>query len=290
MTRPSQRPALQCAGRLLDLSRPRIMGIINTTPDSFSDGGSLYRDSALDLERAMARARAQVDAGADILDIGGESTRPGASPVSSQEEIDRVLPLLERIVAELDVVVSVDTSNPELMREAAARGAGMINDVRALERDGALAVAAESGLAVCIMHRQGEPATMQAAPRYEDVVTDVCDYLRQRAEDCVAGGVVRERLVLDPGFGFGKTLQHNFALLAGLERLSSLGLPVLAGLSRKSMIDKVLGRPVDRRLAGSLALALFAAQGGAHILRVHDVAETHDALAMLHAKEHWETL
>lgn len=290
MTRSSPRPALQCAGRLLDLSRPSIMGIINTTPDSFSDGGTLYRGSTLDLDRAMARARAQVDAGAVILDIGGESTRPGAGAVSSQEEMDRVLPLLERIAAELDVVVSVDTSNPGLMREAAARGAGMINDVRALEREGALAVAAESGLAVCIMHRQGEPATMQASPRYDDVVTEVCDYLRQRAEDCVAGGVARELLVLDPGFGFGKTLQHNFALLAGLERLSGMGMPILAGLSRKSMIDKVLGRPVDQRLAGSLALALLAAQGGAHILRVHDVAETHDALAMLYAREHWETL
>lgn len=266
------------------------MGIINTTPDSFSDGGSLYRDSALDLDRAMARARAQVDAGAAILDIGGESTRPGASPVSSQEEMDRVLPLLERTAAELDVVVSVDTSNPQLMREAAKLGAGMINDVRALERDGALAAAVDTGLAVCIMHRQGEPATMQASPQYGDVVTEVCDYLRQRAADCVAGGVARELLVLDPGFGFGKTVRHNFALLAGLASLCDLGMPILAGLSRKSMIDKILGRPPDRRLAGSLALAVLAAQGGAHILRVHDVAETHDALAMLYAREHWESL
>ena len=266
------------------------MGIINATPDSFSDGGTLYRGGALDLDSAMSRARAQVEAGATILDIGGESTRPGAAPVSCQEEQDRVLPLLERIVAELDVVVSVDTSNPRLMREAAGLGAGMINDVRALEREGALEAAAASQLPVCIMHRQGEPATMQAAPRYSDVVAEVRDYLRQRIDACVAGGLSRERLLLDPGFGFGKTVQHNFALLAGLGELQALGLPLLVGLSRKSMIDKVLGRAVEQRLAGSLALALLAAQRGAHILRVHDVAETHDALAMLHATEHWETL
>lgn len=290
MTFSLQRPVLDCAGRPLDLSRPLIMGIINATPDSFSDGGTLYRGGALDLDSAMSRARAQVEAGATILDIGGESTRPGAAPVSCQEEQDRVLPLLERIVAELDVVVSVDTSNPRLMREAAGLGAGMINDVRALEREGALEAAAASQLPVCIMHRQGEPATMQAAPRYSDVVAEVRDYLRQRIDACVAGGLSRERLLLDPGFGFGKTVQHNFALLAGLGELQALGLPLLVGLSRKSMIDKVLGRAVEQRLAGSLALALLAAQRGAHILRVHDVAETHDALAMLHATEHWETL
>lgn len=290
MTFSLQRPVLDCAGRPLDLSRPLIMGIINATPDSFSDGGTLYRGGALDLDSAMSRARAQVEAGATILDIGGESTRPGAAPVSCQEELDRVLPLLERIVAELDVVVSVDTSNPRLMREAAGLGAGMINDVRALEREGALEAAAASQLPVCIMHRQGEPATMQAAPRYSDVVAEVRDYLRQRIDACVAGGLSRERLLLDPGFGFGKTVQHNFALLAGLGELQALGLPLLVGLSRKSMIDKVLGRAVEQRLAGSLALALLAAQRGAHILRVHDVAETHDALAMLHATEHWETL
>lgn len=266
------------------------MGIINATPDSFSDGGTLYRGERLDLDCALQRARAQVAAGAGVLDIGGESTRPGAVPVSSGQEMDRVLPLVERIAGELDVVISVDTSNPELMREAATQGAGMINDVRALEREGALAAAAESGLPVCLMHRQGEPGTMQLAPRYRDVVTEVRDYLSGRMEECIAAGINRERLLLDPGFGFGKTVRHNFALLAGLRRLADLGQPLLVGLSRKSMIDKVLGRAVDQRLAGSLALALLAAQRGACILRVHDVAETVDALGMLNATEHWETL
>lgn len=290
MLQPDPRPVLDCAGRLLDLSRPVVMGIINTTPDSFSDGGTLYGDRGLDLEGAMQRARQQAAAGAAILDIGGESTRPGAAPVSSQEELERVLPLVERIVGELDVVVSVDTSNPVLMREAAALGAGLINDVRSLEREGALQAAAATGLPVCIMHRQGEPATMQAAPRYDDVVGEVRQYLLQRADTCMAAGISRERLLLDPGFGFGKTVRHNFALLAALPALAEAGFPLLVGLSRKSMIDRVLGRPVEQRLAGSVALALLAVERGASIVRVHDVAETTDALAMLAATEHWETL
>ena len=258
------------------------MGVVNTTPDSFSDGGSLYAGGSLDLDRAMARARQMVEAGAAILDIGGESTRPGAAPVSAQQEMDRVLPLVERIAAELDVVISVDTSSPVLMTEAAGAGAGLINDVRALARDGAMAAAAASGLPVCLMHMQGEPGTMQAQPRYDDVVTDVTEFLAARVAECANNGIVRERLLLDPGFGFGKTLAHNLQLLAGLARLAALGLPVLVGLSRKSMIGAVTGRDVDDRLAGSIALAVMAVERGARIVRAHDVEATVDALA-LHA-------
>lgn len=258
------------------------MGVVNTTPDSFSDGGSLYTGGALDLDHAMARARQMVAAGAAILDIGGESTRPGAAPVSAQQEMDRVLPLVERIAAELDVVISVDTSSPGLMTEAAGAGAGLINDVRALSRDGAMPAAAATGLPVCLMHMQGDPGTMQSRPRYNDVVTDVTDFLAARVAECTNNGIVRERLLLDPGFGFGKTLEHNLRLLAGLERLVALELPVLVGLSRKSMIGAVTGREVGDRLAGSIALAVMAVERGARIVRAHDVEATADALA-LHA-------
>lgn len=256
------------------------MGVINTTPDSFSDGGTLYQRNCLDLELALQRARAMVAQGASILDIGGESTRPGAAPVSSSQEVDRVLPLLQRIAAELEVIISVDTSNPELMREAAALGAGMINDVRALQRDGALEAAAASGLPVCLMHMQGEPDSMQQTPEYADVVTEVGDWLAARVSECESAGIARERLLLDPGFGFGKTVAHNLALLRGLPRLLDQGLPVLVGLSRKSLIGKLLGREVGERLPASLALAVLAAERGAAIIRTHDVAATSDALAM----------
>ncbi len=285
---PAARPALDCAGRLLDLSRPQVMGIINTTPDSFSDGGTLYRDDRLDLDRALARARQLSEQGASILDIGGESTRPGAAPVSAQQEQDRVLPLVERIAAELDVIISVDTSSPALMRDAAAAGAGLINDVRALSVDGALQAAAASGLPVCLMHMQGQPGTMQQAPAYEDVVAEVRGYLAARVEACVAAGIPRGRLLLDPGFGFGKTVAHNFQLLQRLPELAQDGLPLLVGLSRKSMIGKLLGRDVEQRLPASLALALLAAQRGAAIIRVHDVLETMDALAVWTAMTEWE--
>lgn len=271
---------LQCAGHSLDLSKPQVMGVLNATPDSFSDGGTLYLDSALDVSKALARASAMVSDGAAILDIGGESTRPGATPVGQQEEMDRVLPLVEAIVAELDVIVSVDTSTPALMSEAAALGAGLINDVRALAREGALAAAASTGLPVCLMHMQGEPGTMQANPAYEDVTQCVSEYLQQRVDDCVQAGIARDRLLLDPGFGFGKTLDHNLQLLRELPRLQSLGLPLLVGLSRKSMIGKILGRDVHERLAGGLALAVMAVERGATIIRTHDVVETADALAM----------
>lgn len=261
------------------------MGVINTTPDSFSDGGSLYSGNKLNLELALARARGMVRHGAKILDIGGESTRPGAAAVSSAQEADRVLPLLERIVAELDVVVSIDTSTPTLMTAAASLGAGLLNDVRALEREGALAAAAATGLPVCLMHMQGEPDNMQLAPRYDDVVGEVGSYLAARVAASIQAGIERERLVLDPGFGFGKSVSHNLALLRGLPELASLGLPLLVGLSRKSLIGKLIERDVDERLPAGLALSLLAAQRGAAIIRTHDVAATVDTLAMLKAVE-----
>jgi dihydropteroate synthase len=273
-------PPLNCGGRLLDLSAPVVMGVINTTPDSFSDGGTLYSSNKLDHSRVLARAVAMVDAGAGILDIGGESTRPGAKAVSLNEEMDRVLPLVERIHAELNVVISVDSSAPELMVAAAAAGAGILNDVRALTRAGALAAAAGTGLPVCLMHMRGEPQSMQSAPEYDDVVTQVRDYLVERVTACEAAGIARERLILDPGFGFGKTVAHNLSLLKGLPMLAQCGLPILAGLSRKSMIGQLIGREVDRRLPASLALAVLAVERGAKIIRTHDVAETVDALAM----------
>lgn len=273
-------PALDCAGRTLDRSRPQVMGIINTTPDSFSDGGSLYRGAQLDLDQAMARARRMCEQGATLLDVGGESTRPGAAEVSEAEELERVVPLVEHIAAELDVVISVDTSTPAVMREAAAAGAGLINDVRALEREGALAAAAATGLPVCLMHMQGRPADMQSDPRYDDVVVEVADYLAGRMVACEATGIPRSSLLLDPGFGFGKSVRHNLQLLDQLPRLRELGAPLLVGLSRKSLIGKLLGREVDERLAASLALAVLALERGAWIIRVHDVRETADALAM----------
>ena len=274
---------LDCAGRSLDLSFPRIMGVINTTPDSFSDGGTLYRGARLDLDRAMARAAQMVADGAAVLDVGGESTRPGAAAVSEQQELDRVVPLVARISAELEVVVSVDTSTPAVMREAGSHGAGLINDVRALRREGAVAAAAETGLPVCLMHMQGEPSTMQQAPCYHDVVIEVGDFLAARVAACEQAGIPRERLLLDPGFGFGKTVAHNLQLLAGLPALAALGLPLLVGLSRKSLIGKLLGREVDQRLPASLALAVMAAERGASLIRTHDVAETADAVAMVTA-------
>ncbi|WP_223425948.1 dihydropteroate synthase [Alcanivorax limicola] len=272
---------LQCGARTLTLSAPVVMGVLNVTPDSFSDGGRFTgRDAALQQARQM-----HAD-GAAIIDVGGESTRPGALPVSEQEELDRVIPVVEAIAAELDTIISLDTSTPVVIREGARAGAGLINDVRALQRPGALDAAALSGLPVCLMHMQGEPDTMQQAPRYDDVVADVLGFLRARVQACEAAGIGRERLLLDPGFGFGKTLAHNLRLLRELDRLTIEGLPLLVGMSRKSMIAKVLGREVDERLPASLALAVMAAERGADILRVHDVRETSDALRMAHAVLH----
>ena len=265
---------------MLELSQPAVMGVINTTPDSFADGGTLYESSRLSLDKVLVRARAMVAAGAAILDIGGESTRPGAAPVSAAQEMDRVLPAVERIAAELDVIVSVDTSSPALMTAAAALGAGVMNDVRALARTGALQAAAATGLPVCLMHMRGEPDTMQQGPRYSDVVEEVADFLRLRVAACEAAGIPGNRLLLDPGFGFGKTLQHNLQLLRGLPRLAELGLPLLVGLSRKSMIQQLIGRPVEERQPASLALAVLAVERGAAIIRTHDVAATVDAVAM----------
>lgn len=277
---PHAGPVLDCAGRSLSLEFPQVMGVINTTPDSFSDGGTLFRNARLDPGLALARAREMVAAGASILDLGGESTRPGAAPVSIGEEMDRVLPLVERIAAELDVVISVDTSTPQLMTEAAALGAGMINDVRALRRPGALEAAAATGLPVCLMHMQGEPGTMQQNPTYDNVVADVVAWLAARVSAGEAAGIDRARLILDPGFGFGKSVAHNLDLLRGLPELARTGLPLLVGLSRKSLIGKLIGRDIDRRLPASLGLAMLAVERGARIVRTHDVAETWDALAM----------
>ncbi len=270
-------PELTFPGLTLDLSTPAIMGVLNVTPDSFSDGG-VYPDPGA----AVAAGEAMVEAGAAILDVGGESTRPGAEPVGAAEEIDRVVPVIEAL-AGLDVPVSVDTSKPEVMRAAVGAGARMINDVNALRAPGALEAAGALGVPVCLMHMQGEPRTMQAAPRYDDVVEDVYQFLFSRVAACEDAGIPRARLVLDPGFGFGKTLAHNLSLMKHLRRFAESGLPLLVGVSRKSLIGAVLDRPVDQRLAGSLALACHAAREGAHILRVHDVAPTRDALAMLAA-------
>ncbi len=269
---------LPCGSRTLDLSRPQVMGILNVTPDSFSDGGRYNR-----IDAALRHAEQMLEAGAAIIDVGGESTRPGAPPVSAEEELQRVAPVVEQLVCRLDALVSVDTSSPALMREAALLGAGMINDVRSLSRDGALQAAAEGNLAVCLMHMQGEPQTMQDSPQYDDVTTAVRTFLADRVAACEAAGIARERLLIDPGFGFAKTLAHNLSLFRHMQALHDLHLPLLVGVSRKSMIGKVLGREVDQRLAGSLALAALAVQQGAHILRVHDVAETVDVLRMLEA-------
>ncbi|BAZ94091.1 dihydropteroate synthase [Thiohalobacter thiocyanaticus] len=274
---------LECGNRRLDLSRPRVMGVLNVTPDSFSDGGAF-----LAAGQAVARAREMVAEGADIIDIGGESTRPGADPVSIEDELTRVIPVIEALHGQVDALLSVDTSKPEVMRAAVAAGADIINDVCALQAPGALEAAAEGGAAVCLMHMQGEPRTMQADPRYENVVTDVAGFLRQRVAAAEAAGMARARLLVDPGFGFGKTLAHNLSLLKHLPDLVDSGVPVLVGLSRKSMIGKLLDLPVERRLQPSVALAVIAVMQGARIVRVHDVAPTVQALAMCAAVEQAE--
>lgn len=269
---------LPCGSRFLDLSRPQVMGILNVTPDSFSDGGRFaQRDAALRHAEAMWRA------GATLIDVGGESTRPGARAVSPVEELERVAPIVEAIARELDVIISVDTSTPAVIRETARLGAGLINDVRSLQRDGALDAAADSGLPICLMHMRGEPTTMQHNPQYPDVVAEVREFLLERLAACAAVGIAAERIVLDPGFGFAKSLEHNLSLFKHLQMLHELGRPLLVGVSRKSMIGKVLGHEVGERLYGSLALAAFALSKGAHILRVHDVAQTVDVVRMIAA-------
>lgn len=270
---------VDCAGHPLDLSRPRVMGILNVTPDSFSDGGAFIAP-----EKALARARRMVAEGAAIIDVGGESTRPGAPPVGEQEELDRVIPVITAIAAELPVPVSVDTSKPRVMEEAAAAGAGLINDVLALRAPGALETAVRLQLPVCLMHMLGTPRTMQSAPHYHDVVAELLDFFDERIRTCEQAGLPRHRLLLDPGFGFGKTLEHNLMLLKHLSRFADTGLPLLVGISRKSMIGQLLdGAPVGERLYGSLAAAVLAVERGAAIVRVHDVAATADALRVVSA-------
>ncbi len=270
---------LQCGKYRLAFDRPLIMGVVNVTPDSFSDGGHYQGHDA-----AVAHARRLIDEGADLLDIGGESTRPGATAVSLEEERRRVLPVLEALLP-ANIPLSIDTQKPELMREAAAAGAAMIYDVNGFEAVGALQSVSGSDCAVCIMHKQGQPQTMQQAPQYRDVVAEVDAYLHARMVAAEAAGIAPSRLVIDPGFGFGKTLEHNMLLLRELDRLAATGVPVLAGLSRKSMIGALTGREVGDRVFGSVAAALIAAQRGAAILRVHDVAATRDALAVWKAVE-----
>ncbi|MBE7422542.1 MAG: dihydropteroate synthase [Zoogloeaceae bacterium] len=272
-------PELHCGKYRLSLERPLIMGIVNVTPDSFSDGGRHF-----DAAQAVAHARQLVEAGADILDIGGESSRPGAQPVSEEEELRRIVPVVEAL-AELRVPLSIDTVKPQVMRRAIAAGASLINDIAALQAPGALRAVADSGAAVCLMHMQGEPRTMQGDPRYGDVVAEVHDFLAQRVAVAQAAGIGRERIVVDPGFGFGKRLEHNLALLRALARFGDLGAGVLAGLSRKSMLGEITGRKVGLRETASATAALLAARNGARILRVHDVAATRDALAVWAAVE-----
>ena len=278
MTSVQSSTRLPCGNRVLDLAHTHVMGILNVTPDSFSDGGRFAP-----LDAALRHAEAMVLAGATLIDVGGESTRPGAPVVSPQAELDRVAPVVERIARELDVIISVDTSAPIVMTEVARLGAGLINDVRSLRREGALQAAAATGLPVCLMHMLGEPGDMQDNPRYEDLVGEVSAFLADSMVRCAAAGIGPERIVLDPGFGFAKTLQHNLSLFKHMEALHALGRPLLVGVSRKSMVGQTLNRPVAGRLYGSLALAALAMTKGARILRVHDVAETVDVVRMIAA-------
>lgn len=268
------------AGRELDMARCHVMGILNVTPDSFSDGGRFNSRDA-----ALSQARRMVEQGATFIDVGGESTRPGAAPVSVQEELDRVCPAVEAIARELDVVVSVDSSTPEVFRESARLGAGLLNDVRALSREGAVEAALEAGLPVCLMHMQGQPADMQDRPSYQSVLREVSAFLMDRVRVAEQAGIPSNRILLDPGFGFGKSLAHNLQLLNALERLQVLGYPLLVGLSRKSMLGSITGRGVSERLPASLAVATISALKGASIIRVHDVGETVDAVKVVSAME-----
>ena len=278
MTSVQSSTRLPCGNRVLDLAHTHVMGILNVTPDSFSDGGRFAP-----LDAALRHAESMVLAGATLVDVGGESTRPGAPVVSPQEELDRVAPVVERISRELDVIISVDTSAPIVMTEVARLGAGLINDVRSLRREGALQAAAATGLPVCLMHMLGEPGDMQDNPHYDDLVGEVSAFLVDSMARCAIGGIGPERIVLDPGFGFAKTLQHNLSLFKHMEALHALGRPLLVGVSRKSMVGQTLNRPVAERLYGSLALAALAMTKGARILRVHDVAETVDVVRMIAA-------
>ena len=279
---------LKCGAKTLDLSRPAVMGILNITPDSFSDGGQLYTDGQLDQSKTLHAVETMLDDGADIIDIGGESTRPGAAPVSVAQELDRVMPILNAVQERFNCLVSVDTSTAQVITQAAGAGANIINDVRALQREGALQAAAATGLPVCLMHMQNQPDSMQNNPEYQNVVGEVLEFLAQRKKDCIAAGIASDQIMLDPGFGFGKTLAHNLALFNALDQFAATGHPILVGVSRKSMIGQMLGSEVDQRLIGSVTMAVLAAQkistvNGSLILRVHDVKETVQALRV------WQT-
>ena len=267
--------SLNCAGKSLDLTRTQVMGILNVTPDSFSDGGLF-----VSVPKALEQARQMVHEGATLIDVGGESTRPGATAVSAQEELDRVIPVIEAIHNEMDVIVSIDSSKPEAMKQAVQAGAGFINDVRALREPGALQAANETGVPVCLMHMLNEPRSMQKDPKYDDVVKTVKEFLQERINACEDVGIATEKILIDPGFGFGKTVDHNLALVKRLAEFSELGKPVLMGVSRKSTIGALTGKPVDQRLSGSLALTALCCQSGAKIIRTHDVAATVDAITM----------
>ena len=267
-------------GKVLDLSQTHIMGILNLTPDSFSDGGSYQQ-----LDSAVISALAMLENGATIIDIGGESTRPGAPDVALEEELSRVIPVIKAIREKSDCIISIDTSKAEVMRQAVHAGADIINDVRALQEPNALVTAAELGVPVCLMHMQGQPRTMQANPQYRDLINDIKEFFVERIAECEKAGIARDKIILDPGFGFGKTLAHNYQILKYIDEFKIMGCEVLAGLSRKSMIGNLLGRDVDQRLAGSVAGALIAAQKGAKIIRVHDVTETADAINVWRACE-----
>lgn len=267
---------LKANNKTLVLDRPHVMGILNITPDSFSDGGKFNS-----LDNALLQAERMIQAGVSIIDIGGESTRPGAPDVSLEEELSRVIPTIKAIRAKFDVWISIDTSKPEVMREAVEAGADLINDVRALQDPGALQVAADANVPVCLMHMKGQPRTMQANPNYDDVLTDVEAFLKERVDACEAVGISKEQLILDPGFGFGKTIEHNYHLLAHLEKFHTLGLPVLAGMSRKSMIFKLLDKAPADCMVASVTCATIAAMKGAQIIRVHDVEDTLEAMKII---------
>ena len=269
---------IKFGNKKLDLCEVQVMGILNVTPDSFSDGGNFNN-----IERAITQAQIMINDGATIIDVGGESTRPGAADVELQEELDRVIPVIEAITQRFETVVSIDTSKAQVMQAAIASGAGLINDVRALQNEGCIDVVASCDLPVCLMHMQGMPRTMQTAPKYKNVTLDVIEFFKQRIQACEHAGIDKSRIILDPGYGFGKTLEQNYQLLAHQPKLLQLGLPILAGLSRKSMIGNLLNNSVDDRLAGSLSAAVLAAQNGAKILRVHDVKETVDATKVFNA-------
>ncbi len=270
--------SLNCGKYSLNLSSVKVMGVLNVTPDSFSDGGRF-----VDTEKALAHAIAMAEAGAAIIDIGGESTRPGANDISEQQEIDRVVPIIQALRSEITIPISIDTSKAAVMKAAVQAGAGLINDVRALQDTDALLTAQQCDVSVCLMHMQGQPRTMQQQPHYHDVVAEIIQFFRQRIDACLAAGINQDKIIIDPGFGFGKTTQHNLLLMKHLQQFKQLGVPILLGVSRKASIGELLNAPVNKRLAGSLAMATVAAMNGANIIRAHDVKETVDAMTMVNA-------